>query len=378
MARRLPLQRLLATVALVASVPGVSAAAPPGWNALSAPTPKAGGGLAGVSCASATFCVSVGYQSTPSSTMRTTSLVEVWDGETVRVQNNPTRDAIGVSCVSTTFCMEVGAHGDQHGYPTATAARWNGTQWSATTLPSLHPASLEAVSCWSRSGCIAVGSRLPNYSYARPLVERWDGSSWHLKTAPAATQWLNHLAGVSCTSATSCIAVGAAFLDAQGRNSQALAERWNGRSWQIVPTPTLNKTYQPTLMAVSCLTARDCVAVGGGSAEHSLIVRWNGSQFVRETPAAPQGQNLPPVLSGVSCPAANFCMATGMLPFSGLRAERWDGTHWSMLTLPSSGGTNDGYNPIGVSCPTPTTCLAAGSYIHNQTGHVVLDEWSGP
>lgn len=53
--------------------------------------------------------------------------------------------------------------------------------------------------------------------------------------------------------------------------TRTLAEQWSGRRWRIVKTPTLPNSYQPDLMAVSCVTANDCVAVGGGSAEHSLI-----------------------------------------------------------------------------------------------------------
>ena len=349
--------------------------APAGWTRLSAPSPKYGGGFSGVSCVSPSFCEAVGHKL--NSSRQGTSLVENWNGASVHTQRDPATEALGVSCVSTTFCMEVGDHGDAHGYPHATAARWNGTRWRTVTLPSFPYDALEAVSCWSRKGCMAVGAHMASAnSYDRPLAERWNGTSWRVKKTPAATQYLNHFAGISCMSGSACLAVGQAFVDAQGRDSKTLAERWNGRRWRIVKTPTLRKSYQPNLLAVSCIRASDCVAVGGGVPEHSLILHWTGSGFDRETPASPQGQDPAPDLSGVSCTTATFCMATGYLGFHGLRAEQWDGSRWTMVNLPNGGSGSDFYDPVGVSCPTSTLCVAAGGYIHRGTDHVVLDKWS--
>jgi putative hemolysin len=341
-----------------------------------APSPSDGAGLSGVSCVSATFCEAAGYQLENSSGTRAKSLVEHWNGTSVRTQSDPAGEALAVSCASESFCMEVGNSPDTHGYSHANAARWNGTRWRKVALPTLVYDTLEGVSCWSRKGCIAVGSSMSSANaYSRPLVERWNGNAWKLRKAPTASRWLNHLAGISCVSGSACLAVGQTFLDAQGRDSKTLAEVWNGTRWRIVKTPTLRRSYQPNLMAVSCIGAKDCVAVGGGAAEHSLILHWTGSGFDRERPATPQGQDLPPDLSGVSCPTATFCMATGLLPFSGIRAEQWDGSHWTMVSLPG-GGSGDSYDPIGVSCPTSTSCVAAGAYIHHRVEHVIVDEWS--
>ena len=367
----------LASVAVSVCLSVPASGATGGWTQLTAPSPQYGAALSGVSCVSSTFCEAVGYKL--GSGGRSTSLVERWNGTSVRVQKDPAgEEALGVSCLSTAFCMEVGNSSDAHGYSHANAARWNGTRWRTVSLPAFAYDGLEAVSCWSRHGCVAVGTHMASAtSYGRPLAERWNGKSWHAQKAPAATQWFNNLAGVSCVSGSRCLAVGQAFVDARGRDSRTLAERWNGRRWRIVNSPTLRKSYQPDLMAVSCISASDCVAVGGGSSERSLILHWTGSQFVRETPAAPHGGDLPPVLSGVSCTTATFCMATGYLPFNGLRAEQWDGNRWTMMDLPSGGGGSDFYDPAAVSCPTSTTCVAAGDYSHNRTTHVVLDKWSG-
>jgi len=97
-------------------------------------------------------------------------------------------------------------------------------------------AKLSAVSCPSSTICIAVGYAAES---ARVLAERWNGTSWKILPAPnprgATSSSLN---GVSCSSATACIAVGGDDKQADPLIAAApLAERWNGTSWNVLPTP---------------------------------------------------------------------------------------------------------------------------------------------
>ena len=378
MARLFKVVVAASVVAVGLSWPVSTSAAAGGWTQRSAATPADGGGLSAVSCVSTTFCEAVGFQAMNSSASRVGALAEHWTGSSVRTQSDPVGHAFGVSCAGRDFCVEVGyTHTAANGYSTATAAQWDGMHWTAMKLPSVHYSALEAVSCWSSSGCVSVGQYFPA-SYAAPLVMRWDGSSWRVQKAPTGSGFANHLSGVSCVSGSSCVSVGQTFLDAQGRYSRTLAEAWDGHGWQTVSTPTLSKAYQPTLAAVSCVTVHYCVAVGGGAAGRSLILRWDGSQFARETPASPQNPSAEPTLAGVSCPTATFCVATGMLPFTGFRAERWDGSSWTMATMPPGGGSNDFFESMSVACPTAKMCLAAGDHNHQGHDNVVVDEWTGP
>ena len=64
-----------------------------------------------------------------------------------------------------------------------------------------------------------------------------------------------NLYGVDCTSANSCMAVGTAVFPAgfrEPRPSQTVAERWDGTSWQLVPTPNPPGAFNSTLRDVSC------------------------------------------------------------------------------------------------------------------------------
>src|SRR5437763_158245 len=137
MARVLRIWMALAAAAVAVCAPLPASGTTRGWTQLSAPSPKYGGGLSGISCVSPSFCEAVGYKLENSSGSRAASLVEQWNGTSVRTQRDPAGEALGVSCVSETFCIEVGNSPDAHGYSHATAARWNGTRWRAVTLPAM-------------------------------------------------------------------------------------------------------------------------------------------------------------------------------------------------------------------------------------------------
>ncbi len=62
---------------------------------------------------------------------------------------------------------------------------------------------------------------------------------------------------MSCTSGTSCTAVGSL-------SNTGLAEHWDGTSWTVQPTPVPKHgtaTYAD-LLGISCLSATYCTAVG--------------------------------------------------------------------------------------------------------------------
>ena len=65
-----------------------------------------------------------------------------------------------------------------------------------------------------------------------PIAEAWDGSTWRLHwlpTPPADNQSAD-LNAVSCTSETTCTAVG------DNGNGLSYADRWNGTTWLLQAT----------------------------------------------------------------------------------------------------------------------------------------------
>ena len=90
-----------------------------------------------------------------------------------------------VSCTSTGACIVVGFYSDSSSKVVPLAESWNGSSWSAQTVPvpsGAKRSQLEGVSCSSQSACVAVGYYLNSASEEVPLAESWNGSSWSAQT----------------------------------------------------------------------------------------------------------------------------------------------------------------------------------------------------
>jgi hypothetical protein len=150
-----------------------------------------------------------------------------------------------------------------------------------STVPVSTPyGELNGVSCSSRHACMAVGVRF-NLSGTRQetTAELWNGRAWMLTAIrdPAGSA-IAALRGVSCPTASDCLAVGH-YLTASQR-FVAIAEAWNGRVWRLIPTPA---PLGRQLVGVSCSSARSCTAVGSSitrsSVPSALVERWNGARW---------------------------------------------------------------------------------------------------
>ena len=225
--------------------------------------------------------------------------------------------------------------------PSATAA----SGWAIEPTPALPGAtqsSLNGVSCTSATVCVAVGSYLNTSSQSVTLAERWDGSEWSLQTTPNPRQG-GALSGVSCASSTSCVAVG--YTNPSGKEMKTLAEVWNGTAWTIEPTPVVPGQTSSFLTGVSCPSVSFCVAIGSMGVE-----QWDGSTWT--IPSFPGGG----APTSVSCQTPSFCMTVG-----GMQAEEWNGTAWSIEAIPAPAKAT-GAVIEAVSCAALTTCAAAGGW----------------
>ncbi len=239
---------------------------------LPAPPPPKGAtaediSLDAVSCLSATHCVAVGSDNvTP--TGASPLLIETWNGTrwTVRTKALPAANDFpvlnDVSCVTAADCvlagnLQLGPGGKQAAY----AARWNGT--SLTRLTVRVPAGvtepiLAAVSCPSTATCVATGLDFSTASGATGLafVEVLREGTW----SPSKISWprgtkSSTLFGLSCRSATWCVAAGSA-----GTGAAALF--YNGKTWSALHVPAPVKGYTDDFDGISCLSAKNCVALG--------------------------------------------------------------------------------------------------------------------
>ena len=359
-----------------------------GWSLQSSPDPTgatesylAGAPYAGgthVSCSSSTACTGVGFYTNSSGTPST--LAERWNGTEWSIQSTPNPSGAkesylhGVSCSSSTACTAVGHYKNSAGVYVTLAERWNGTEWIIQSTPNPSEAKeafLEDVSCSSSTTCTAVGFYVSGKDVPSTLAEQWNGTEWSVQSTPnptGATQ--SEFRGMSCSSSTACTAVG---WYKSGSGYAALAERWNGTEWSIqsVAKPT-GATYS-WFGGVSCSLSTACTAVGeyinSSGADVTLAERWNGTEWAVQSTPNPSGATTN-VLVGISCSSSTACIAVGYDKNSSgtyvTLAERWNGTEWLLQLTPNPTGATES-ELSGVSCSSSILCTAVG-YDKNSSG----------
>ena len=170
--------------------------------------------LRGVSCTSDWSCVAVGIVNEPP-WLTPVAIAERWNGLRWSPQGFPApqdSELNDVSCSSSAACTAVGDDGDENA---ALVERWDGEGWRRQQQPTMAHAgpdlTLSGVSCDSPRRCIAVGTwgdfgAGANIGY----VESWNGVRWSRESASPPTDDPSNfvLADISCVRAWTCIAVG--------------------------------------------------------------------------------------------------------------------------------------------------------------------------
>jgi hypothetical protein len=283
------------------------------WSLVTTPDP--GGKLSGdfnnlvdVSCNSATNCWAAGnYGEFTSTGEETLNLALHWNGKKWSQAATPNPGGIGnnrvsrltaIRCTSTDSCWGVGNYGVLG--PTLQldndVLHWNGKKWSKQSVPnpagtaSGHANQLTGLSCTSAGNCWAAGfTTTPGPLTLLNEMLHWNGSHWSTTMVPdpnGASGSANRLEGISCSSANSCVAVGAlgSFLSTGFVINQALV--WNGHKWSA--TSPLDPAGSATgddnnLIGVRCESATDCWAVGDdvpdGKVDRQQIEFWDGKKW---------------------------------------------------------------------------------------------------
>jgi hypothetical protein len=467
---------VLAASGLVASMPAFASSASPTWSIQPSPVlsgpPQ--GTLNGVSCTAGTACTAVGDRIDASGV--TVTLAQNWNGMAWSMETIPyPEDAVSsrlsdVSCRPSGICMAVGSYVTASGRTLALTEHRGGGAWTIESTPQPAGAldsALTGVSCPNTTSCLAVGSYV-DATGTQKLAEYWDGTTWRIEPSPgggtlyrvtcpsaqfclAATGgisveewngvgWTTQTAalpasppnstmygygvfGMSCTSQTTCVAVGAynlyqCFHTILGRRCQTtawtLVDDWNGTAWSVVATIQMNVVNTAslatglsdvscvasscmavgsdnggplaeygngtawsvettpgatTVIGVSCVVAATCEVVGQGNAA-PLAEEWNGSALSPQAMPTPVGEASDP-LSGVSCPTLAACIAVGSINDKsnkqGTLAEYWDGSTWQQqITKNLPAAIGDAL--FSVSCPETTTCAAVGLSEENDPG----------
>lgn len=344
------------------------------WQTVPVPSPGLSYSLAGVSCFSAMNCLAVG-----SSALDHGQVSDAWNGKTWRMlpvlAGLGFPELTGVACPAASYCVAVGVSRTSD---TPIAELWNGKAWSQ--LAPVEPADaglamLNGISCAGTANCMAVGQAeivdggIPSF---QPLAESWNGKAWTLLPSPAVPIGLS---AVSCPTASVCVAVGAGPLPA----SSIVSAVWNGSSWTTLktpgPVPVHGGLFKPNLTGVSCTSATSCMAVGPGPANVGIrpfAERWSGGSswhlVLMPNPSSD-------VLAGISCSGPARCMAvgggSGLSAFTSF-AVAWDGKSWRVLR------TGQVDQLMGVSCASVSHCLITGGYLDPaDVTRTLAESWNG-
>jgi hypothetical protein len=288
---------------------------------------------------------------------------------------------VGTIAVALVVANAVPAHG---------AAGWSVVP--SAKLAQTGQSYFDAVSCAPARAktpltCFAVGSRVTLAGVTRPLVERWTGHSWKAVTTPLPSNGIaSTLVAVSCPTAKRCVAVGNARATVKSPSVPLIA-RWSGGKWTFVTGPHPKGSTGTYLKAVSCASPTSCIAVGnytsGQTLGAPLALRWNGGKWTLAALPRP-GRAAATTLSGVSCTgsgAAAVCWAVGSY------VVRPEGTPFFTVTerlahgkwrLVSSPNFNKDHSSAftSVSCASPKSCLAVGYWSHGS-GATFGARWNG-
>src|SRR5215472_2587406 len=246
----------------------------------------------------------------------------------------------GVSAAAATDVWAVGRYQAQTGSFGTLIEHWNGGAWSVVAGADLPcpgcggpDSTLFGVSAGSATAAWAVGTYFDGTTN-RTLVEHWNGRVWQLVPSPSpgvtvnANAVVNILRSVSRVSASSAWAVGSYDIAYQGATlDQTLILRWNGHVWTQVASPNVGGPGWPynDLYAVSARIG-DAWAVGWhlyGSAARTLTEHWNGKTWTRVASPTPSGTSYPSGLFGVTTISAASAWAVGF----------WDQANVSRRTL---------------------------------------------
>jgi len=226
-------------------------------------------------------------------------------------------------------------------------------RWTIAATPTIKGASnggLIGVSCSSATSCEAVGHYQNSLGLQVTLAEVWTGSRWLIQRTPNPAGSIDtQLGGVSCNSPRECMAVG--YSENSTGQDADLAEQWSGSSWHVVATPNPGSSRGPS--GGTCTLGDACVAEGG--AEVGLM--------------------------GVTCRSVKMCVAVGYAENAAgndvTLVEAWNGIAWTIQNTPNpANSTSNGFS--GISCPAANRCFAVGYTAHGPgTDQRLAEMWNG-
>jgi len=266
-----------------------------------------------------------------------------------------------VSCATARRCWAVGVAGPNPapsaaGTTVIVATTNGGVSWKAQRVAGGSAPQLSGVSCPTATNCMAVGSNGASLPGSGVVVTTTDaGRTWAPATSPT-----NALAvtSVACTSTSSCTAIVSDGTLTWSDHSDDF-----GRSWQQeggLPALFLPANSLSCVASGSCLVA-GYVPTGNSHGEGAVALSTDGGN-TWALATVPAGVGL---LQSAACLTALECVVAGttsttvsdVVPAKGQLLLSADGGHtWQLSTRPVP--VDDVF---GVACPSATQCAMVGT-----------------
>lgn len=242
--------------------------------------------LSGADCPTESLCVAVGSFGTIATSTSPTRGGSAWQ---VAYPTSPGKGAdTDVSCASENLCVVVGFEGGVlvSTDPTGGAAAWSMTNVNVAHDNAIH---LTGVSCPSASLCVAVNGANPG-GPAGKILTTTDPTSgpWQIAQLDSSI----HFTGVSCTGPTLCVAV------ARGGTIAVSSDPTGGATaWKVIDAPG----------GAGDLEGIDCVEslCAAGNATGNILT---STDPVGGAPWSEAKAGTAALVTGVSCPTTSACL----------------------------------------------------------------------
>ncbi len=249
--------------------------------------------------------------------------------------------------------------------------------WQVAATGGPSAATLNAVAATSASNAWAVGSYHTQAGY-RTLIERWNGRSWQVIPSPnpdANGFGTDTLGGVVALSKSNAWAFG--FYEKRTTSFRTLILHWNGSHWSVVPSPN-SGSGENVLGAAAAVSPSDIWAVGyrnGPGPRKTLTEHWNGSSWsIVASPNAGSAKTENYLFGVAAFAHQGWAVGGDTRSYGRTLALRLVGTAWSWVPTVNP-GQGDRFLQA-VSAPSDGVALAVGSYLTQNRTKTHGERWT--
>jgi hypothetical protein len=389
------------------------------WIASQAPLPRNawisipgfGAQLDAIDCPSVRYCVAAGYYTPKNGAGQEGLILTRNGGKWTAVEaplpagaaRKPLVELTSVSCPSAKMCLIAGRYNTGNGAAAAgLLITGSGKSWKARRAPVppntytgtaySSAVTLKAAYCPNTKTCVVAGTYYAKDLYQEGLLLTYTKGVWVPEEAPIEQA---NLMSISCTSSTSCAAVGYVPDPDNDTFPLGVVVAGFGRKWAAGKAPLNGSppaTSQSDLESVAC-TSRGCTAAGnfipaGGTTPDELLamngkgISWFAAEhLLRESSFAGPGQ------VRVACPDTSTCVFgavyTGADVDQSVAAILSKSSTWAFGFLRPPAKADFFTQLNALVCNSARSCTAVGQY-HTPGGWRPMiqqstnDSWKGP